>query len=138
MRTAAALSIAVSVAGTGAMAYDPIVIARGWERVDAFDDGACSGEIGTNGRFYVISAAGFEPGERTFLTITNGDMRPIERPVRADGRGEWHDYYIPFRYNRGEGGDVTVTVSGESCVVPLGFTWSRAKGWEVPPPLVPR
>lgn len=138
MRTALALSLIMAAAGTAAYAYDPVVIARGWERVDAFERGACTGEVGTNGRFYVISASGLEPGERALLTITNGDMRPIKREVRANGDGAWRDYYIPFRPNRGEGGDVTVTLAGAECTVPLAFAWSRAKGWDVPPPLVPR
>ena len=138
MRTVSALSLALAVAGSAAAAYDPIVIARGWERVDAFQTGECTGEIGTNGRFYVISAAGFAPGERASLTITNGDMRPIERTIRADAQGAWRDYYIPFRYNREDGDAVTVTLAGEDCVVPLGFAWRRAKGWEEPAPLMPR
>lgn len=136
--TAFSFAVAVAVAGTAAMAYDPVVLSRGWERIDAFENGGCMGEVGTNGRFYVISASGFKPGERAFLSITNGDMRPIERTVRTDGAGEWRDYYIPFRPNRGEGAAVTVTLSGDACVVPLAFTWRRAKGWDVPPPLVPR
>lgn len=138
MRTITAISLAAAVAGTAAMAYDPIVLARGWERVDAFESGDCTGEVGTNGRFYVISASGFTPGERAFLTITNGDMRPIERPVRINAAGAWRDYYIPFRPNRGEGDAVSVTVAGETCVVPLGFAWRRAKGWDVPPPPISR
>lgn len=125
-------------AASAAPAYDPIVVARGWERVDTYDDGECAGEVGTNGRFYVISVSGLEPGEPAGLTITNGDMRPIERTVRADGTGEWSEYYIPFRFNRGEGDAVTVTLAGQTCTVPLGFTWRRAKGWDEPPPLLPR
>ena len=131
------IALSLALAGTAAAAYDPIVLARGWYRADAFDDGACAGEVGTNGRFYVLSVSGLAPGERAFLTIANGDMRPIERAVRADGAGRWRDYYIPFRANR-DGGDVAVTLASESCVVPLGFRWNRATGWDEPAPLQPR
>lgn len=131
------LALAVLGAATSAAAYDPIVLKRGWERVDRFESGECRGEAGTNGRFYVLSAQGFAPGEAVFLTITNGDMKPIERAVRADAGGEWSDYYIPFRYLRA-GGTVEVTLAGDSCVVPLGFAWSRAKAWDEPAPLTAR
>lgn len=132
------LAAALAASAVSAVAYDPIVLTRGWYRIDAFDDGKCAGEVGTNGRFYVISASGFAPGEPAFLTITNGDMRPIERAVEADGDGRWQDYYIPFRPNRGEGDLVTVTLAGERCIVPLGFEWRRARGWDESPPLAPR
>lgn len=131
MRSLSALALTVLVAGSGAAAYDPIVLKRGWVRVDSFEGERCTGEVGTNGKFHVISVTGFAPGERAFLTITNGDMRPLERTVRIDGRGRWQDYYIPFRYNR-VGGPVAVTIAGEDCVVPLGFAWQRAKGWDEP------
>ncbi len=131
------LAAALAATAATAAAYDPIVLQRGWYRVDAFDDGECTGEVGTNGQFYVISASGFAPGEKAFLTITNGDMRPIERAVHADADGHWQDYYIPFRPNRGEGDVVTLTLAGERCVVPLGFAWRRAKGWDEPAPLTP-
>jgi hypothetical protein len=102
-----ALAAALAATAASAAAYDPIVLKRGWYRVDAFDDGECAGEVGTNGKFYVISASGFAPGEPAFLTITNGDMHPIERAVRADGNGNWQDYYVPFRPNRDEPAPLT-------------------------------
>lgn len=138
MRSIIASASLAAFAGSAALAYDPIVLTRDWYQVDAFAGSECAGEVGTNGRFYVIAVDGLLPGEAAFLTIANGDMKPIEREVRADGQGRWRDYYIPFRYNRGEGGFVTVTVAGETCVVPLGFEWRRAKGWDEPAPLVPR
>ncbi|MCT2558090.1 hypothetical protein N0B51_03760 [Tsuneonella sp. YG55] len=137
MRTLSAIALTALVAGTAAAAYDPIVLSRGWERVDRFEGQECTGEVGTNGKFYVISASGFAPDERALLTITNGDMRPLERTVRIDSRGRWQDYYIPFRYNRA-GGPVAVTIAGEDCVVPLAFTWRRARGWQEPAPLTAR
>ena len=139
MRTIpAAVSLAAVLAGSAAAAYDPLVLERGWYRVDAFESEGCAGEVGTNGQFYVISASGFAPREPAFLTITNGDMKPVERVVRADAQGNWREYYIPFRYNRGEGDTVGVTLAGPSCVVPLAFDWTRAKGWNAPAPLVAR
>lgn len=132
------LAAVLAATAASAAAYDPIVLARGWYRADAFDDGECAGEVGTNGQFYVISASGFSAGEPAFLTITNGDMRPIERAVQTDTDGRWQDYYIPFRPGRGEGELVTVTLVGERCTVPLEFEWHRAKGWDEPAPLTPR
>jgi hypothetical protein len=134
MRTLLAAVTLVFAANTAA-AYDPIVLKRGWYRVDAFAGGECAGEVGTNGQFYVISVSGFAPDEPAYLTITNGDMRPIERDVRVDRVGRWQDYYIPFRPNRGEGDRVTVTLASETCTVPLDFEWRRAKGWDEPAPL---
>jgi hypothetical protein len=135
MRWLTALLLALTA--TTAVAYDPIVLSRGWWRVDAFADGECTGEVGTNGKFYVISASGFAPGERAFLTITNGDMRPIERSVRANAAGEWQDYYLPFRFGQ-DGGAVAVTLAGSRCVVPLGFGWNRAPGNDDLAPFDPR
>lgn len=138
MRTLlAAAAIAALASAAPGRPYDPLVLSRGWERAAQFAGEDCAGEVGTNGRFYVISASGFAPGEPAFLTITNGDMRPIEREVRTDARGEWREYYIPFRYLR-DGGSVEVRLAGESCVVALGFEWRRAKGWNDPAPLQPR
>lgn len=130
------LALIALVAGGSAAAYDPLVLKRGWQRVDYAEDAGCTGEVGSNGRFYVVAVYGMEPGEPAELVIANDDMPPIVRRVRADTRGNWQDYYIPFRPNRGEGGFVTATLTAASCRVPLAFAWRRAKGWEQPPPLV--
>lgn len=113
------LALIALVASTAAAAYDPIVLARGWERVDYAEDAQCTGEVGSNGRFYVLAVYGMEPGEPAQLVITNGDMPPIVRRVRADTRGKWQDYYLPFRPNRGEGGFVTATLTSASCRLSL-------------------
>lgn len=134
MRSLLALLLALS---TAAAAYDPIVLTRDWYRVTKFANTACTGEVGTNGRFYVLTVDGLEPGEPAYLTIANGDMRRIERAVKADGEGRWRDYYIPFRFNR-DGGNVSVTLASETCTVPFDFAWTRAKGWDEPAPLQPR
>ena len=110
-----------------ASAYDPIVLKRGWERVDFTRSGPCEAEAGTNGRFYILAVYGMEPGERAGLTLTNGDMRPIERSVTADSEGVWTDYYIPFRWGH-EGGTVAAAVSSASCDVSLSFDWKRFRG----------
>jgi hypothetical protein len=135
MRKSIAAALLLIFASGAAGAYDPIVLERGWQRVDRFDDGQCFGEVGTNGQFYVLSVAGLAPGENARLILTNGDMPPIDRVVRADAVGRWQEYYIPFRPNRGEGGLVTASIEGERCAVPLSFAWQRMKGWEERAPL---
>lgn len=111
---------------TAAIAYDPIVLERGWVRAAQFTGENCIGEVGTNGQVYVLAASGFAPGETVRLRIENGDMPPIDRLHRADGAGEFEQYYIPFRYNRGASGTVFASVTGQSCTVPLSFDWQRA------------
>ncbi len=124
------IAVTLAAVATTAAAYDPIVLNKGWVRVDRFESEECAGEVGSNGQFYVLSAGGFAPGETLRLTIENGDMPPIDRLHRANERGGLEQYYIPFRPNRGEGGVVLATISGENCSVPLTFAWQRAKGWD--------
>jgi hypothetical protein len=140
MRPLAILIAAAMLAcTTGAAAYDPIVTKRGWTRVDLYDDGLCAGEIGTNGKFYVITVLGFEPGETARFRLTNGNMKPIDREVRINRQGGWQEYYIPFRFavdaDEARGALVNATLTGSRCRVPLSFTWSRTKGWAEPAPL---
>lgn len=135
MRACLYLSALLMLGASAAGAYDPIVVDRGWYRVDRFEDAGCRGEVGTNGQFYVISVAGLKPGGPALLRIENGDMPPIARAVRADGAGSWQQYYIPFRPNRGAGGRVFARVSDGECSIPLSFDWQRRKGWEDRPPL---
>ena len=80
-----------------ASAYDPLVLKRGWERVAFTESEPCEAEVGTNGRFYIIAVYGMEPGERARFTLSNGDMRPIQREVTADNSGISTNYYAPFR-----------------------------------------
>lgn len=110
---------------TSAASYDEIVLDRGWYRVDRSDDGVCRGEVGTNGQFYVMTVTGLEPGEPARLFVTNGDMKPIDRQVRADSLGRWQEYYIPFRFEGGQGGFVSASLTGATCSVPLQFAWQR-------------
>lgn len=130
-----AIALSALALASGAAAYDPIVLEHGWYRVDIYDHRGCFGEVGTNGQFFVLTVAGLEPGEQARLFLTNGDMQPIDRVVRADGTGRWREYYIPFRPNRGEGGEVLASISGARCNVPLSFAWQRKKGWDEQLPL---
>jgi hypothetical protein len=70
------------------------------------------------------------------LTLSNGDMVPIDRTIRIAADGSWQQYYIPVRPNGGETGRVFARVSTPSCTIALDFSWRRHKGWEEPPPLV--
>ena len=129
VRTAASAALLLALGGQ-ATAYDPIVLKRGWYRVDSFEDGDCAGEVGTNGRFYVLSVTGVAPGEEMRLFLTNGDMPSIDRIVHADRDGAWQTYYIPFRPKERDGGVVQATVTSASCEVPLRFEWRRYIGWD--------
>lgn len=127
MLTRILIAVLTLTSATVATAYDPIVLKRGWYRVDRTSDGACLGEVGTNGQFYVLTVAGLNPSEEARLVITNGDMKPIDRVVRADGAGRWQEYYIPFRSNNGEGAVVSASITSASCALPLQFTWQRKR-----------
>lgn len=126
---------AAVLAAAPAAAYDPIVIARGWQQVDAVRDGDCSGEVLSNGQFYVLTVTGLAPEQDARLVLTNGDMKPIDRTVRAKGDGTWQEYYIPFRENQPDGGLVEATITAPDCQVPLRFEWRPRLGWDEPGPL---
>ncbi len=130
-----AMALAAATLGSGAVAYDPIVLDRGWYRVASGESGGCNGEVGTNGQFYVLSITGLLPGERGRLQLYNGDMVPIDWAIRANEEGDWQHYYIPFRPNGSEAGTVFAQVSTASCALALEFPWQRHKGWEERPPL---
>ena len=129
--------VATALSGA-AIAYDPIVLAKGWTRVASDRTGDCRGEVGTNGQFYVLSVTGLAPGEAGRLQLFNGDMTPIDWAIRASASGTWQHYYIPFRYNRGEGGMVRAQVSAAGCSLALEFPWQRRKGWDERATLLPR
>jgi hypothetical protein len=133
-RASIGMALAASLFATTALAYDPIVLARGWYRVASDRDEDCAGEVGTNGQFYVLSIAGLDPGADSRLQVFNGDMPPIDYAILADGNGSWQKYYIPFRFNRGEGGMVFARVTAAGCSLALQFPWQRKKGWEERPP----
>ncbi len=131
-------ALAAAALGTSAVAYDPVVLAKGWYRVASDRSDGCRGEVGTNGQFYVLSVTGLTPGQAGRLQLFNGDMVPIDWTIRAGNDGTWQHYYIPFRYNRGEGGTVMAQVSAADCALALAFPWQRRKGWDEPAALQPR
>jgi hypothetical protein len=130
------IALLASMAGATATAYDPIVLKRGWQTVASDAMEACRGEVRTNGQIYVLSVTGLDPEESGRLTLSNGDMVPIDRTIRIAADGSWQQYYIPVRPNGGETGRVFARVSTPSCAIALDFPWRRHKGWEEPPPLV--
>jgi hypothetical protein len=136
MRTATISTALVAVfLGTAAPAYDPVVLKRGWHRVASDQSDDCRAEVGTNGQFYVLSVTGLSPGGAGRLQLFNGDMVPVDWAIRASATGTWQHYYIPFRFNRGEGGTVLAQVSAAECDLALAFPWQRRKGWEERLPL---
>ena len=126
--------LAASVA-TGAAAYDPIVIKRGWQPVASDQFAGCRGEVRTNGQIYVLAVTRLDPDEDGRLTLFNGDMIPIDRAIHIADDGSWQQYYIPVRPGGGESGRVFARISTPSCEVALEFPWQRRKGWEELPPL---
>lgn len=124
------IALAAATVATAALAYDPIVLKRGWYRVASDEADGCRGEVGTNGQFFVFAVTGLTPGEPGRLQIFNGDMPPIDRAIRASASGGWQQYYIPFRPNDGETGTVFAQVSMPDCALALEFPWQRRKGWE--------
>jgi hypothetical protein len=129
------ISMIAAMVGTGATAYDPIVLKRGWHRVASDQVDGCRGEVGTNGQVYVLSVTGLDPDQTGRLQIHNGDMVPIDRAILTRADGTWQQYYIPVRPNGGETGMVSALISTPACAVTLEFPWQRHKGWEELPPL---
>ncbi|MGD9665198.1 MAG: hypothetical protein AB7U34_08360 [Novosphingobium sp.] len=107
-----------------AHAYDPIVLDRGWSRVAHDVSGSCEAEVGSNGQFYIIAIYGMAPYEQGRYFLTNGDMKPIDWRVKANGDGAFSRYYIPFRWSQ-RGGSVNVDFTSESCNIALAFDWAR-------------
>jgi hypothetical protein len=88
------------------------------------EETGCQLLIRGNGIYYKISAAGLAPGEEARFYVTNQDMRPIDRKVRANQGGGWAEFYVPFlaKYHAGS---VEVTISSATCHVRTGFDWRR-------------
>jgi hypothetical protein len=120
-RYLAVLPLFAVLAGS-ADAYDPIVVKQGWRQI-AFDrDGACAGEVRTNGKFALINAAGLGAGAEGRYLVTNADMKPIDWTITAGPDGEWVRYYVPFLPGK-EAGTVQVTISTRRCSLSLAFAW---------------
>ena len=119
----ASMLIAVMVAST-AQAVEPID--SNWSEVATARDGDCRMTVTGEGRFFRIAATGLGPGERARMFLSNGDMKPIDGSIRADGRGEFARYYLPFRWHR-DGDTVAVSLESERCALFAAFDWSRAE-----------
>ena len=91
----------------------------------AFDRVAgCELQLAGNGRIVEIRASGMIPGEALAFTLTNGDMKPIEWQVFADGAGRWQKTYLPFRFGR-DGGTVQASISAARCSLSASLPWIR-------------
>lgn len=111
----------LAVAGS-ASAYDPIVVDRGWPQLAHAKSGDCEAEARGNGQIVYIYATGLKPDEPAHYYLTNGDMKPIDWDIQADGNGEWARYYIPNRPSH-SGGAVNVTIAAGQCTLNLAFQW---------------
>ncbi|MFM5953013.1 MAG: hypothetical protein ACKOPE_01735 [Novosphingobium sp.] len=91
----------------------------------AFDRAAdCELKVVGDGKFLEFRAAGLIPGEATHFTLSNGDMKPLDWKVYADGAGRWSQIYIPFRFNR-DGGTVVAGLGASRCTLSASVPWSR-------------
>jgi len=117
-------SLGFAAVATPAQAVAPVD--SGWSEVARDRDGDCRLSVTGEGRFYRIAAQGLGPGERARLFVSNGDMKPLDWSVRADARGEFARYYLPFRWHRG-GDTVAVSLDGGGCALFAAFDWRRAE-----------
>jgi hypothetical protein len=126
LKTSHLAALGALLCAGGAVARDDIILQRGWTQVDYVEDGegACRAEVKTNGRFYRIAGAGWQPGEDVWLRIQNEDIRPVEYRMTVDRDGYLVQYYIPFLWNH-DGGTVLVDLASASCEASLAFDWSR-------------
>jgi len=122
MIRSAALALAL-VPAASAAAVEPID--AGWSEVARARDGNCALVVTGNGQFYRVAASGLEPGAGGRFVLTNGDMKPLDWDVRADGAGRFARYYLPFRWHRA-GGTVEVALESARCTVSAAFDWRRA------------
>jgi len=123
-----ALGIALVAASAPAVAWDDIVLHRGWQTVaQADDEEGCEAWALSNGKIFRISGGGLRPGEAVSFHLENDDMKPLDYRIVADGEGTWSKFYMPFRWNRA-GGEVTVSMESASCSLTLSFPWTRQNG----------
>lgn len=95
-----------------------------WPLIDRDRARQCELQLAGNGRFLEIRAYGLVPGEALRLTLTNGDMSPIDWQVFANRSGAWSHLYIPFRFNR-DGGTVRASLSASQCALSVSAPWTR-------------
>jgi hypothetical protein len=126
LKPAHVLAAGALLCTSAAVARDGIILERGWAQVDYVEDGAgeCRAEVKTNGKFYRIAGAGWEPGEAVYLHLENDDIRPIDYRMTVDGDGNLVQYYIPFLWSA-RGGTVFVDLVSASCQASLSFDWAR-------------
>jgi hypothetical protein len=98
----------------------------GWSEVARARDGDCRLNVTSEGRFFRIAASGLGSREPARFFLANGDMKPIAWTVRANGRGEFARYYLPFRWHR-EGDTVAVSLTSEGCELFAAFDWQRTR-----------
>lgn len=120
-RTLAALLTLLAVAGPVSAAID-----ADWAEVATASDGQCTLTVTGNGQAYRIAVSGLEPGAAGRYFLTNGNMKPIDWTIRADGNGTFARYYMPFRWGE-RGGTVGVAVDADDCSVSASFPWRRAE-----------
>jgi hypothetical protein len=109
---------------TSASAYDPIVLARGWQQLAYDRNGDCEAEARSNGQIVYIYAVGLGDDAEGHYFLTNGEMTPIDWNIQADSEGEWARYYVPYLPSRRDG-VVNVTISTDECSLGLAFQWQR-------------
>jgi hypothetical protein len=97
-----------------------------WSEVARARDGECRLTVTGEGRFFRIAATGLESGQPARLFLANGDMKPLDWTIRADGQGEFARYYLPFRWHRG-GDTVAVSLESGRCALFAAFDWRRAE-----------
>jgi hypothetical protein len=107
-----------------AHAYDPLVEARGWQRLAHARSGDCEAEARGNGQIVYIYATGLGADAEGHYYLTNGDVNPVDWAFQADGEGEWARYYMPYVPSQ-RGGTVNVTISTRECSLGLAFNWRR-------------
>jgi hypothetical protein len=105
-------------------AIAPAEVGDRWPLLGFASDGACRLAITSSGRAMQIRATGLIPGERTTLTIRNGDMKPIVLTPGVSSGGALLRYYFPFRLNR-DGGSVEVGIAGARCALTTSAPWTR-------------
>jgi hypothetical protein len=95
-----------------------------WPLLAFAQEAGCELEIGGNGKFIEVRASGLIPGEGLRFTLANGDMQPVNLRAFANGKGQWQQLYIPFRFGQ-TGGTVTASLNASRCTMAASVPWSR-------------
>ncbi|MDP3677248.1 MAG: hypothetical protein Q8R44_19485 [Novosphingobium sp.] len=97
-----------------------------WPEVARAEDGDCALSVTGEGRFFRIEASGLGTEAPARFFLSNGDMKPLDWSIRADGDGGFARYYLPFRWHR-EGDQVLVSIQSARCGLITTFAWERAQ-----------